>query len=208
MKVFCVAALIVAALARPAAADEKKADDKKADDKKTTAQKGIWKILVKPGAKWVLRETIGDKKDTITVETYDVRKVGAADVARLRWTLKSGKDKRDVGDSDSGRYTQVAVTDAGLYVLSADMDDAKVAEALKKKPSRSDPPRPYQGTKQNQGRYLTVESADTVCMGWGPLPGAGDCEDTCEGEVCISSTAGVTKLSGTWAPGVTIFEAQ
>jgi hypothetical protein len=169
--------------------------------------KGFWSVLVKPGAKWVLNETIGEKSASITVETYDVRRVGGADVARLRWTLTQGKTKRDIGDSASGKYTELAVTPAGLYILSADMDDAKVALALKKKPSRSDPPKAYQGTKQNQGRYLTLDpDAGTVCMGEGPEPGAGECPDTCDATLCISATAGIVSLMGNWAPGVSIFE--
>jgi len=173
--------------------------------------KGFWRILVKPKARWVLYDTI--EKDTkrrkrIVVETYDVRKVGGADVARLRWTLVGPKgEKQDWGSSDSGRYTQVAVTDAGLYILSDDMDDAKIAEALKKKPSRSDPPKPYKGTKQNEGRFLKVDG-DTVCVGYEPLPGDGDCDDTCFGTMCLTATRGVTRLDGTWAPDNSIFESE
>jgi hypothetical protein len=138
-------------------------------EKKAPA-KGFWSVLVKAGAKWVLRETIGDKTSTLTIETYDVRKVAGADVARLRWTLGSGKDKRDVGDSAEGRFTQLAVTSAGLYLMDADMDDAKVTAALAKPPSRSDPPKAYKGTKQNHGRYLLIEDDTTVCMGRAPSP--------------------------------------
>jgi len=170
--------------------------------------KGFWKVLVKKGAKWTLKETIGDSRDTLTIETYDVRKVGTADVARLRWTL-IGKDgeKRDVGDSESGRYTQLAVTPEGLYILYAQQDDARVAQMLKGKPSRSDPPKAYAGTKQNHGRYLTVRSADYVCLGQGPEPDAGECPDTCDGTLCISATDGPVELLGNWAPGVSVFEA-
>jgi hypothetical protein len=182
------------------------ADGKAAKRKKPAA--GFWKALVKPGAKWVLRDTIAEDKakaSTITVETYDVRKVAGADVARLRWTLRSGSHTEDIGAPEMGRYTELAVTKAGLYLLSADMDDAKVAEALARKPSRSDPPKAYAGSKRNQGRFLVIMDETLVCMGEGPLPGDGECADTCEGQVCISSTAGVVELSGTWAPGVTIF---
>jgi hypothetical protein len=175
--------------------------------------KGIWRILVKPNARWVLHNTFqkGKSKDTVVVETYDVRKVGAADVARLRWTFHEGKEKRDIGNSDSGKYTQVAVTDAGLYILSADMDDAKIAEALKRKPSRSDPPKPYKGTKQNSGRYLNVDNGDkgpVVCMGFEPPPDAGECESTCDGEMCVSAQAGVVKLEGQWSPDEGIWAQQ
>jgi len=104
-----------------------------ADVKKKPAEKpagkGFWKVLVTPKAKWVLRDTILDKTATVTVETYDVRKVGGADVARLRWTQAVGKDKYDISDQ-RGAFGQVAVTSAGLYLFTADMDDAKVAAAL------------------------------------------------------------------------------
>lgn len=181
-----------------------------AQPKPSPAPKGFWKVLVTPGARWTLVDTIDKSKKPakIIVETYDVRKVGAADVARLRWTRVWGpgtSDREDYGDSDSGRYTQVAITAAGLYILSADMDDAKIVEALKKKPSRSDPPKPYKGTKQNNGRYLHLDGDDLVCMGYEPLPGAPDCEDTCFGEACFSSKNGPVKLAGTWAPDMGIY---
>jgi hypothetical protein len=165
------------------------------------AQKGFWRILVQPKQHWVLVDTIGDAKRQIVVETYDVRKVGGADVARLRWTYVFEDGKEDWGDPSDGRFTQVALTDAGLYVLSADMDDAKVAEALKRKPSRSDPPKPYKGTKRNSGRYLsyTEESGDRVaCFGWENL--TGECEDTCMAEVCLSATRGFISVEGQAAP--------
>jgi len=163
--------------------------------------KGFWRILVKPKARWVLRSAMETKtKAKVVVETYDVRKVGVADVARLRWTAFSDDGtKTDWGSSDAGRYTQVAVTDAGLYILSADMDDAAVALALKKKPSRSDPPKAYKGSKQNQGRYLHTDG-DEVCVGYEPLPGAGDCPDTCFGEVCFDAQKGPVSMMGTYSP--------
>lgn len=175
--------------------------------------KGFWRILVKPKARWVLVDSLEKDKrarSKIVVETYDVRKVGTADVARLRWTLiEPGGKKSDWGDSDGGRYTQVAVTEAGLYILSADMDDAKVAAALTKKPSRSDPPKEYGATKQNGGRVLRIdERAELVCVGQDPLPGAGDCDDVCDADLCISATAGVVKLGGMWAPGKGLYEAE
>lgn len=199
---------VAVALATSASAGKKTRPARKPSTK-TAAAKGFYKILVKPNAKWVLHETLSDdgkpSQRIITVETYDVRKVGDANVARLRWTLSDGKDKQDVGASDAGKYTQVAVTAAGLYILSADMDDAKVAARLKDKPSRSDPPKAYSGTKQNQGRYLFVTDSGLVCLGEGPLPDAGPCDDTCDATMCLSATEGVVKLDGNWAPGVSIF---
>ncbi len=197
-------------LASSALAEKPKRTKKKTVQ--SAAAKGFWKILVQPHAKWVLEEqTSYDptlKPSTITVETYDVRKVGAAEVARLRWTLiRADGTKTDVGDNANGRYTQVAVTPAGLYILWAEQDDAKVAKMLQGKPSRSDPPKPYEGTKLNEGRYLQVNDDGTVCLGQGPEPGAGECPDTCDGTLCLSPTRGVIELVGNWAPGVTDYEA-
>jgi hypothetical protein len=174
--------------------------------------KDFYKILVKPSAKWeVWREGAGKGgKERIVVETYDVRKVGDADVARIRWThhLPDGT-KEDIGATDSGKPTQVAVTPAGLFLLNAENDDAKVAERLKGKPSRSSPPKAYAGTNKNNGRYLSIDNAGTVCMGFAPLKDEErECEDTCEGEVCISATRGVVELSGTYAPSFEIFKAR
>jgi hypothetical protein len=199
MRTTSVVAMLVL-LIGVAAGDKGKAKDDKIG-------KGFWKILVKPKAVWTLYETISkDSTGVITVETYDVRKIGKADVARLRWTLKNGSTKEDIGGHD-GRYTQVAVTDAGLYILEAAMDDKAVEKALAGKPSRSDPPKPYKGTKQNDGRYLMIMDGQ-VCIGQGPRPGDGDCPDTCDGTMCISPTDGVVSLMGNWAPGVSIFKQK
>jgi len=177
--------------------------------------KGFWRILVQPGKKWVLKDTIAEtlheRVDTLTVEPYGIHKVGNADVAHLRWTLNAdGGDSSDhhaLAGTHAGLLNQVAVTDAGLYLLPDDADDARIAEALKAKPSRSDPPKPYKPTRLNEGRFLTIDG-DIVCMGQGPAPGDPACEDTCEGQVCISASDGVVILDGTWTPGVTHFAAD
>jgi len=168
--------------------------------------KGFWKVLVTPKAKWVLHR--GDEPDhssSMTVETYDVRKVGTADVARLRWTYRAKDFTRDMS-GEQGTFAQVAVTDAGLYLLEKDDDDAKIAKALAGKPSRSDPPKAYEGTKRNHGRYLKIEDG-VVCMGTGPEPGAGDCPDDCDGAVCMT-TAGIVQLYGTYSPDEFIYDAD
>jgi hypothetical protein len=150
--------------------------------------------------KWVLHETTSDGTlTTLTIETYDVRKVGKADVARLRWKV----DDKEI--EPTAPLSQVAVTDAGLYLLWAAQDDAKVGDALKKSPSRSDPPKPYDGTKLNEGRYLHLRDG-LVCLGQGPRPGDGDCPDTCDGWVCISATDGIVEVAGNWSPGVSFFQ--
>jgi hypothetical protein len=166
--------------------------------------KGFWKILVKPGARWVLAPHGEEGADVptskIAIETYDVRAIGDGTVARLRWTELDGEDTRPYDDGADDLITQVAVTDKGLYLLRADMDDHAVAEALKKPPSRSDPPKPYKGTKLNRGRYLRVAELGVVCMGWHHVEGDGACDERCEGEVCLSATDGIVSLDGTYVP--------
>lgn len=163
--------------------------------------KDFWKILVKANAKWVLVDTTSkDKNATITFETYDVRKVGDADVARLRMTHRWGPGKADMADaSGSVLPVQLAVNAKGLYFLNDTKDDAKILAVLKGKPTRSAPPKAYNGTKVNKGRFLHIEG-DMVCMGEEPLEDAGPCDDVCEGQVCISATEGVVSLHGTSSP--------
>ena len=186
-------------------------------DKAKPPGKGFWKILVKPNAKWTLRDRFAEQRakegedkaehvSVLTIETYDVRKVGDADVARLRWRLDGGKDDAFV-HAHMPDMTQVAVTRAGLYMLSDTLDDAGVAEALKQKPSRSDPPKSYKGTKRNAGRYLEIKG-DQVCMGEQPLPDEHvECQDTCFGTVCISGTEGIVYLDGNYSPNESEFDA-
>lgn len=203
MTKFFIAVAVVACVIATAVAGPGKGKPKDKADREDTVEKGFWKILVKPKASWTLQETLVEKSGTITVETYDVRKIEDADVARIRWTLKRGKETENIGGTE-GRYTQVAVNSKGLYILEDKMDDAAVKKALAGKPSRSDPPKPYKGTKLNEGRYLIIMNG-LVCIGEGPRPGDGECPDTCDGTMCISPTDGVVKMMGTWAPGTSIF---
>jgi hypothetical protein len=168
--------------------------------------KDFWNVLVTPKAKWVLHESSpadAAHPSTVVVETYDVRTVGKAQVARLRWTVKDGTSESTFGGGVV-QPTQVAVTREGLYLLDAAMDDAAVAVALKKKPARSSPPKAYKGSKQNGGRYLTIRGGE-ICMGWAKLAEDGPCEDVCEDEVCYTA-AGVSSISGFNAPGSMIWE--
>jgi len=166
--------------------------------------RGFWRVLVQPGAKWVLQphaeERMTVPSEKLTIETYDVRKIGDADVARLRWTAVDGKDSQPYDDGADDLITQVAVTEKGVYLLRAEMDDAAVTAALARAPSRSDPPKAYKGTKRNKGRYLRIAELGIVCMGWSHIQGDGECEERCEGEVCIAPTDGIVSIDGTYAP--------
>lgn len=167
--------------------------------------KGFWRVLAQPNQKWELVEwnpPDSAKPDhapnKLTITTYDVRKLDGADVARLKWSL-NGSDDNALQFTNAGPLTQIAVTDAGAYLFYASADDAKIRAALKGKPSRSDPPKPYRATKLNEGRYLTVQDG-LVCMGYEPLPDAPECEEVCGASVCIAADEGIVMLDGSWAP--------
>jgi hypothetical protein len=187
----------------PAQADDKKPTVEKKKKVKVVPGKDFWKILVKPNARWVMKNS-DQKSDVVTVETYDVRKVGDADVARLRWM----HGKEDIGATESGKPTQVAVTDKGLYLLNAKNDDAVVAKRLAEKPSRSAPPKSYVGTSKNGGRYLQINDEGVVCMGEGPVDRDSQCEDVCDSWICVHPTDGVIELAGLWAPGNNQFDTS
>jgi hypothetical protein len=170
---------------------------------------GIWRVLVTPGAKWVLYNTFVEQKDarpTLTVETGDVRKVGAADVARLKWTWAG------LGASDEhtvGVPGQVAVTQAGVWLLDGELDDKGVAAELAKPPSQPNPPVKIDEQTREDGVYVHMWAKGDepiVCVGEGPVPGADECEDVCFGEMCVGAKGGIVSVSGTWAPNFETYE--
>ncbi len=164
---------------------------------------GLWKPLVQPGAKWMLYARNASNEPTVTVETYDVRKVGEASVARLRWSLaEKGKKAEEL--AAGGPIEQVAVTDKGAYVLAKDESDTKIIEALKKPPTYGDPPAAIDSTKHNDGKNIehrTTKLGRMVCIGYGPAKGAGECENICHGAYCLSPEKGIVALEGTYGPG-------
>ncbi len=170
---------------------------------------GIWRVLVTPGAKWVLHNTFVDEgaaRPTLTVETTDVRKVGNADVARLRWTHAHADGSEPYSGGVPG---QVAVTPAGVWFLDGDLDDKGIAAELAKPPSQPDPPVTIDEQSREDGVYVHTWARGPepiVCVGEGPAPDAGDCEDVCFGEMCVGPQGGVVSVSGTWAPGYETYE--
>jgi hypothetical protein len=169
---------------------------------------GIWRILVTPGAKWVLHDTFleGDGRPVLMVETADVRKVAGADVARLKWTFTH---THGVEAYAGGVPDQVAVTDAGVWFLDGELDDKAVAAELAKPPSQPNPPVMIEEQSREDGVYVHMWAKGeepVVCVGDGPTPDAGECEDVCFGEMCVGSRGGIVSVSGTWAPGYETFE--
>ena len=170
---------------------------------------GVWASLVKPGATWTLAGQ-GPAQyaphGSLTVTNYDVRKVGDADVARLRWTLEERTSKTDLPEGE-GRPFQVAVTKRGVWFLSASDDDKAIAKALKKKPTYADPVVP---TKRKDGSYVEIldgGKSAMVCVGK-EAHVRPRCDDTggarrwhglgCWAWLCVSPD-GVVSLGGSYA---------
>ena len=183
----------------------------KAPAKKETAPAGLWKPLVAAGARWTLVQMVekAQKPGHVVVETYDVRKVAGADVARLRYTVTAPGGKGEA--LPDGPPAQLAVSDKGAWVFERGADDAAIARALaKKKPDYLDPPALVKGGTRKDGKYtnlIHVKKGDKVCIGDGPAKGAGECEDVCFAEVCLSPAEGLVSLGGTWAPNAEPYEA-
>jgi hypothetical protein len=170
---------------------------------------GIWRVLVTPGAKWVLYNTFvekGEARPTLTVETTDVRKLAGADIARLKWTHA----RPDGTETYSGGVPgQVAVTAAGVWFLDGELDDKGIAAELAKPPSQPDPPVKIDEQSREDGVYVHMwakGAEPVVCVGEGPGPDAGDCEDVCFGEICVGARGGIVSVGGTWAPNYETYE--
>ena len=166
--------------------------------------KGCWDALVRGGARWVSKDAVEDSKEAseVVVETFDVRTVGTARVARLRWLALSG-GKQDPYRTDD--FDQVALTNQGIYFLSADLDDAGVQGALRGKPTYADPPRTVPSGRGDYVEGLASARGPIVCFGSGPSPKDPRCEDVCNSEMCVSPTDGVVTFEGSWAPGMSMF---
>jgi hypothetical protein len=152
----------------------------------------------------------GHDGQRLLVAVEAVRKVGRGRAARLTWTLGSGAGKAMHPLAPSA----IGLTDKGLHLLDAALDDAELAAEL-------DEETPYAATvktvpeqRRLDGRYVWVFRARAdappevvVCLGEGPGPTAEPCEDVCFAELCVSSTTGVVALAGLWAPNYETFSA-
>lgn len=49
-------------------------------------------------------------------------------------------------------------------------------------------------------RCLRVAEPGIARMGWSHVEGDGECEERCEGEMCISPADGIISLDGTYVP--------
>ncbi|MDI1449747.1 hypothetical protein [Polyangium sp. 6x1] len=172
----------------------------------------VWGPLVRLGACWtLLNHTKGapDYDDTLLVMVSDVHKVGKADVARLKYTL--GRNSSVYETPDDVLPKRVAVTDEGVWFLPADADDAAIAAALRKPPTRAAKPKTFEPTQENG--YTFVREAKTsggpiVCTGHAIPPAQDKCGDKCNAMVCFSASNGVVSVEGAAAPASGAYAQQ
>lgn len=152
----------------------------------------------------------GQDGQRLLVAVEAVRKVGRGRAARLTWTLGSGAGKATHPLAPSA----VALSDKGLHLLDAALDDAELAAELDEETPYSATVKTVPEQRRLDGRYVWVLRARTgappevvVCLGEGPGPTAQPCEDVCFAELCVSSTSGVVALAGLWAPNYETFAA-
>jgi hypothetical protein len=155
-----------------------------------------------------LLEGLEGQRLLVAVEA--VRKVGRGRAARLTWTLGSGEGKATHPLAPSA----IGLTDKGIHLLDAALDDGEVAAELDEETPYSATVKTVPEQRRLDGRYVWVFRARAgappevvVCLGEGPGPTAQPCEDVCFAELCVSSTAGVVALAGLWAPNYETFSA-
>jgi hypothetical protein len=173
--------------------------------------RGVWNAVFRAGQRWILSNGGGDSGRMI-VETTDLRRVDGADVVRLRWLHQADATAKPKLDPNVDMPTQLARTPRGVYFLRAEQDDRAVALAIKGRPTHTDPPRlvDSMSTKGASAPNVTRRRSakgDVYCFGRGPGKDAGECEDVCFGEFCVSTEAGVVEVGGTYAPGYDRFRA-
>jgi hypothetical protein len=161
-----------------------------------------WQILLRKGHRSTLHDSI--RGQTLVAEVTDVRPVGAATVVRIAWRLD--------GEPfiSSGTPRQIALTPKGAFFLGRDLGDADIPKALASPATVPEPPVPVPSMSREDGRYLLVKDhagESEVCVGEGPGPDAGMCDDTCDAAVCFASKRGFTLLFGNFAPDKLFFEA-
>lgn len=65
---------------------------------------------------------------------------------------------------------------------------------------------PKPGGEERAGLY-TQERDGVFCYGEGPGPDAGECEDVCFAELCVSAKGGIVQGAGTWWPNYEVYNA-
>ncbi len=197
LALLALASLLLVSFA-PAAEGQNEQEQPKPKLKEKPRATSVWEPLVAANARFVL---VGSEAERtrIVVEAYDVRTIQGARVARLRWVVEDGSARSPMGNS---LPTQIAVTRKGAWLLTDRMDDKGVTQALKGKPSFTDPPRPV----EKDDGYVRKDG-DGVCIGVGSLPSKPCPAGVCHAEYCLAPGVGLTSLSGNYTPSAGTFTA-
>ena len=164
-----------------------------------------WRAVVQPGACFTLKNVgvagkAGPPGDVLVIESYDVRRVDDAEVARLRVTHATPTEQGGVsGLPDLPQ--QLAVTSKGVWMLDRKVDDPGVTKALGKGPTYAADPRSQEPTKANKYAFVRKghnAKGDVICVGRDqPKP---ECTEACTSMVCFSVQSGVVLVEGAASP--------
>jgi hypothetical protein len=191
--------LLLVASAADAAPRKKPAAATPAGVVKEAKASSVWEPLVVANARFVLHGGEGESA-RIIVESYDVRTVKGAKVARLRWVVEEGGARSPMGNS---LPTQIAVTKKGAWLLTDRLDDKAVGEALRGKPTFTDPPR----AGHSDDGYVRKDG-EAVCVGIGTPPETPCPAGVCHAEYCLEPGVGLTSMSGNYTPSAGKFAAH
>lgn len=164
-----------------------------------------WRALVQPGACFTLKNMgqagkAGPPGDVLVVESYDVRRVDDAEVARLRVTHATPTEQA-AANGLADVPEQIAVTAKGAWVLDKKADDAAITKAMSKAPTWPAEPRPGEATKASKWSFAKHghnAKGDVLCVGH-DKPKA-ECTEACASLVCVSVASGVVMVEGASSP--------
>jgi hypothetical protein len=129
-----------------------------------------------------------------------VRTLRGAKVARLRWTVEDGQNRRALSASLPG---QIALGRKGVYLLGERAEPAEIARVLAGKPSYSDPPKPF----RKDDAYLRKDG-ERFCIGVGTPPGEPCPSAPCHAEYCLAPGKGLVSIGGNHTPDARTFVVQ
>jgi hypothetical protein len=161
---------------------------------------------VRAGARWTLTDGGAAR---VEVRTFDVRRVGDADVARVSWTTVPADVDPSWSADEAGLPTQLAVSSRGVWFLRASQDDAAVARAIAGAPTWPALPEERGATADDIrfARFVERSTGRTLCVGddevvrHPAVEGGGDGW----GDLCVAPGVGLVGLEGNRAPNLGSF---
>jgi hypothetical protein len=168
-----------------------------------------WEGVFVDGATFALRagDPAGlDEPATLTGTVDELRQVGSARVARLRWTYAApGGSPRP---SPAGPHYLVENT-RGIAFLLQELPDVEIAVLLDQPDFWMFPhptvDHPVDGPSGETASATVNDGELTACYSIEmPACGTGGCSS----DVCVSSAGGIVSLGGQWAPAGKLFTAE